>query len=162
VVEADEVPLAIDELPLVALLGCFAEGETVVRGAGELRVKESDRLQAMAEGLAVLGVENRLLDDGIDIVGCRGKVSGKAEGPSYGGGQLDSLGDHRIAMAFTIAGLRAAEEIVIDDCANVATSFPGFIGLARQVGLYLEEQYLEEQYLEERDLEEEAGNGEGA
>ena len=156
-IPVDQVPLAIDEFPALFIAAANAEGITRLRGAEELRVKESDRLQAMAEGLAVLGVENRLLDDGIDIVGCRGKVSGKAEGPSYGGGQLDSLGDHRIAMAFTIAGLRAAEEIVIDDCANVATSFPGFIGLARQVGLYLEEQYLEE-----RDLEEEAGNGEGA
>ena len=84
--------------------------------------------------------EERLKDmdaDGIDIVG---RLDGQGDdGPSYGGGRIDSLGDHRIAMAFSVAALRAREAIVIDDCANVATSFPGFIELARKVGLALEE-----------------------
>ncbi|WP_280548332.1 bifunctional prephenate dehydrogenase/3-phosphoshikimate 1-carboxyvinyltransferase [Halomonas sp. 11-S5] len=133
-----QVPLAIDEFPALFIAAANAEGTTRLRGAEELRVKESDRLQAMANGLAVLGVEHVLLEDGIDIVGRHEGEGG--EGASYGGGRIDSLGDHRIAMAFTIAALRASEEIVIDDCANVATSFPGFIDLARRVGLTLEEQ----------------------
>ncbi|SEK32659.1 bifunctional prephenate dehydrogenase/3-phosphoshikimate 1-carboxyvinyltransferase [Halomonas daqiaonensis] len=133
-IPVDQVPLAIDEFPALFIAAANAEGTTRLRGAGELRVKESDRLQAMADGLGVLGVEHSLREDGIDIVGSGGK------GVSYAGGRIDSLGDHRIAMAFTIAALRASEEIVIDDCANVATSFPGFIDLARRVGLSLEEQ----------------------
>ncbi|MCL7938882.1 bifunctional prephenate dehydrogenase/3-phosphoshikimate 1-carboxyvinyltransferase [Halomonas sp. ATCH28] len=133
-----QVPLAIDEFPALFIAAANAEGTTRLRGAEELRVKESDRLQAMANGLATLGVEHVLLEDGIDIVG---RLEGEgSEGASYGGGHIDSLGDHRIAMAFAIAALRAGEEIVIDDCANVATSFPGFIDLARRVGLTLEEQ----------------------
>ncbi len=134
----DQVPLAIDEFPALFIAAANAEGTTRLRGAEELRVKESDRLQAMADGLAILGVEHTLRDDGIDIVGHPEGES--SEGATYGGGHIDSLGDHRIAMAFTIAALRAGGEIVIDDCANVATSFPGFIDLARRVGLTLEEQ----------------------
>jgi 3-phosphoshikimate 1-carboxyvinyltransferase len=132
-IPVDQVPLAIDEFPALFIAAANANGVTRLRGAEELRVKESDRLQSMADGLAILGVENKLYEDGIDIVG-----SG-SDGPSYGGGHIDSHGDHRIAMAFTIAGLRASGNIVIDDCANVATSFPGFVDLARRVGLTLEE-----------------------
>lgn len=143
----DQVPLAIDEFPALFVAAANAEGVTRLRGAEELRVKESDRLKAMADGLAILGVEHTLHEDGIDVVG--GLVDGHNEGqgegssassPHYGGGRIDSLGDHRIAMAFTIAALRASEEIVIDDCANVATSFPGFLDLARRVGLTLDEE----------------------
>ncbi len=104
-----------------------------LRGAEELRVKESDRIQAMADGLTILGVETTVYEDGIDVVGRAG------DGASYGGGQVDSLGDHRIAMAFAVAALRASEPVVIDDCANVATSFPGFVALANKVGLELTE-----------------------
>ncbi|GHE19700.1 bifunctional prephenate dehydrogenase/3-phosphoshikimate 1-carboxyvinyltransferase [Halomonas urumqiensis] len=146
-IPVDQVPLAIDEFPALFVAAANAEGTTRLRGAEELRVKESDRLQAMADGLGELGVENTLFEDGIDIVGRRPGEA--AEGPSYGGGHIDSLGDHRIAMAFAIAALRASGEIVIDDCANVATSFPGFIDLARKVGLSLAE-------------EAEDGDGEGA
>ncbi|PXY00479.1 bifunctional prephenate dehydrogenase/3-phosphoshikimate 1-carboxyvinyltransferase [Halomonas sp. LBP4] len=142
-IPVDQVPLAIDEFPALFVAAANATGTTRLRGAEELRVKESDRLQAMADGLTVLGVENTLYPDGIDIVGS-GKNSGKAKGASYGGGRIDSLGDHRIAMAFTVAGLRAGGEIVIDDCANVATSFPGFLELARKVGLFLVEEVGEE------------------
>ncbi|MDI5920295.1 bifunctional prephenate dehydrogenase/3-phosphoshikimate 1-carboxyvinyltransferase [Halomonas sp. LR5S13] len=137
-IPVEQVPLAIDEFPALFIAAANAEGTTRLRGAEELRVKESDRLQAMANGLATLGVEHVLHEDGIDIVG---RLEGRGgEGASYGGGHIDSLGDHRIAMAFAIAALRAGGEIVIDDCANVATSFPGFIDLARRVGLTLEEQ----------------------
>jgi cyclohexadieny/prephenate dehydrogenase / 3-phosphoshikimate 1-carboxyvinyltransferase len=136
-IPVDQVPLAIDEFPALFIAAANAEGTTRLRGAEELRVKESDRLQAMADGLATIGVEHTLLEDGIDIVG-RPEGQG-GQGASYGGGRIDSLGDHRIAMSFVIAALRAGDEIVIDDCANVATSFPGFVDLARKVGLSLSE-----------------------
>ena len=120
----DQVPLAIDEFPALFIAAACAEGETVLTGAEELRVKESDRIQVMADGLAALGVVAKPTSDGIIIRGGR-----------LGGGRIDSHGDHRIAMAFTMAALRADGEIVIEDCANVATSFPGFLGLAQQSGL---------------------------
>ncbi|HET8791237.1 MAG TPA: 3-phosphoshikimate 1-carboxyvinyltransferase, partial [Modicisalibacter sp.] len=137
-IPVDQVPLAIDEFPALFIAAANAEGTTRLRGAEELRVKESDRIQAMADGLRVLGVDNTVHDDGIDIVG---RLEGQgSEGASYAGGRIDSLGDHRIAMAFSVAGLRASGEIVIDDCANVATSFPGFVELARRVGLHVAEE----------------------
>jgi 3-phosphoshikimate 1-carboxyvinyltransferase len=121
------VPLAIDELPVFFIAAACASGETLVRGAAELRVKESDRLAAMAAGLAALGVEHRLLPDGLWIRGT----------PSLAGGKIDSRGDHRIAMAFAVAALRARAPIEIVDVANVATSFPGFEECAREAGLGL-------------------------
>lgn len=133
-IPVDQVPLAIDEFPALFIAAANAEGTTRLRGAEELRVKESDRIKAMADGLSVLGVENRVHDDGIDIIGCTN------QGPAYGGGHVDSLGDHRIAMAFTIAGLRAADEILIDDCTNVATSFPGFVELVNRIGMQVTEE----------------------
>ena len=96
-----------------------------MRGAEELRVKESDRLAVMADGLKILGVDHELLPDGIRIRG----------GQGFGGGTLDSHGDHRIAMAFAIASLKARDPIRILDVANVATSFPGFVELAQSVGI---------------------------
>ncbi len=122
------VPLSIDEFPVFFVAAALAEGETLVRGAQELRVKESDRLAAMAAGLSSLGVENRLLEDGLWIRG----------GEGFGGGRIESRGDHRIAMAFAIAALGARAPIEIRDVANVATSFPGFLELARAAGLGLE------------------------
>jgi 3-phosphoshikimate 1-carboxyvinyltransferase len=122
------VPLSIDEFPVFFIAAACAEGETLVRGATELRVKETDRLAAMADGLTTLGVENRLHPDGIWIRG----------GEGFGGGTVDSHGDHRIAMAFAIASLRARDPIEILDIANVATSFPGFVEIARAAGLQIE------------------------
>jgi len=122
------VPLAIDELPVFFIAAACARGETLVRGARELRVKESDRLAAMASGLAALGVEHRLLPDGLWIRGA----------DSFSGGAIDSRGDHRIAMAFAVAALRARAPLEIADVANVATSFPGFTAAARSVGLAIE------------------------
>lgn len=119
----DQVPLAIDEFPVLFIAAACAEGETRLTGAGELRVKESDRIQVMADGLLALGIEAIPTADGIVIRGGR-----------MGGGIVDSHGDHRIAMAFTIAALRAGGDIVIDDCANVDTSFPGFVELAAALG----------------------------
>lgn len=117
------MPLAIDEFPALFIAAACADGETVLTGAEELRVKESDRIQVMADGLKVLGVDAQPTSDGIVI-----------RGGGIGGGQVDSHGDHRIAMAFTMAGLRAGGEILIDDCANVSTSFPRFVELAAGVG----------------------------
>ncbi|WP_433925099.1 bifunctional prephenate dehydrogenase/3-phosphoshikimate 1-carboxyvinyltransferase [Vreelandella sp. 21] len=129
-IPVDQVPLAIDEFPALFIAAANAQGKTRLRGAEELRVKESDRIQAMADGLAILGVEHTVVEDGIDIVGNADDAVA-----SYGGGRIDSLGDHRIAMAFAIASLRASDEIIIDDCANVATSFPDFVTLAQRIGM---------------------------
>lgn len=119
------VPLAIDELPIVFIAAACAEGETVVTGAEELRVKESDRLAVMAEGLTRLGIPNQLQPDGIRIQG----------GHRFQGGTIDSHGDHRIAMSFAVASLRAEGEIRVEDVENVGTSFPGFVDVARAAGL---------------------------
>jgi 3-phosphoshikimate 1-carboxyvinyltransferase len=118
------VPLAIDEFPVLFIAAACAEGRTVLRGAQELRVKESDRIQVMADGLTTLGIKVEPTADGLII-----------EGGSMGGGEVDGHGDHRIAMAFSIASLRAAAPIRIRDCANVATSFPNFLTLCAQVGI---------------------------
>ncbi|MBI4291972.1 MAG: 3-phosphoshikimate 1-carboxyvinyltransferase [Betaproteobacteria bacterium] len=126
------VPLAIDEFPALFIAAANARGETLLAGAEELRVKESDRIQVMAEGLEVLGVRAEPLADGMRIHGCRG---GTESAHAYSGGVVDSRGDHRIAMAFSIAALRAGSAIHVRDCANVATSFPGFTELARRGGL---------------------------
>jgi len=120
----DQVPLAIDEFPALFIAAACAEGETILTGAEELRVKESDRIQVMADGLAALGVDAKPTPDGIIIRGGR-----------LAGGRVDSHGDHRIAMAFAMAALRSGEEIVIEDCANVRTSFPNFLELAGGAGL---------------------------
>jgi 3-phosphoshikimate 1-carboxyvinyltransferase len=124
------VPLAIDEFPVLFIAAACAAGETVVSGAEELRVKESDRIAAMAAGLATLGVAHRVTPDGM-------RITGRAHGPAFSGGLIEAFGDHRVAMSFSIASLRAAGPIQIRDVANVATSFPGFVELARSVGLDL-------------------------
>jgi 3-phosphoshikimate 1-carboxyvinyltransferase len=123
----DEVPLAIDEFPALFIAAACASGTTTLRGASELRVKESDRIAAMAEGLDTLGIKNEPTPDGIVI-----------EGGKLGGGSVNTFHDHRIAMAFAIAGLRASAAIEILDCDHVATSFPGFAELISSAGLRLE------------------------
>ena len=127
-VPAALVPLAIDEFPVLFIAAACASGETVITGAEELRVKESDRIAAMSAGFLSLGVAHSVLPDGM-------RIQGRGEGPAFSGGDVDSLGDHRVAMSFSIAGLRAAHPIVIRDVANVATSFPGFAESARSIGL---------------------------
>ncbi len=122
------VPLAIDELPAFFVAAACASGETVVTGAAELRLKETDRIAVMARGLAALGIAAEVRDDGLRI-----------EGGRFQGGVVDSAGDHRVAMSFAIAALRAEAPVEIRDVANVATSFPGFATLARSVGLDIEE-----------------------
>ena len=127
---AVEVPLArvpdmIDEFPAFAIAAACAQGTSRVRGAHELRVKESDRIAAMARGLTEIGVAVEEFEDGMAIEGRQ----------QLGGGRIDSRGDHRIAMSFAVASLRARAAIRIDDCANVDTSFPGFAALASGIGL---------------------------
>jgi len=131
-VPVELVPLAIDELPVLFIAAACAAGETVVTGAEELRVKESDRISAMSAGFESLGVMHSVLPDGM-------RIEGRGAGPAFSGGEIDSFGDHRIAMSFAIASLRAAKSISIRDVANVATSFPGFVALARSAGLDISE-----------------------
>ena len=122
------VPLAIDEFPVLFVAAACAEGETVVTGAEELRVKESDRIQVMADGLRTLGVNAQPTADGMVI-------QGVGAGGSLGAGRVHSHDDHRIAMAFSMAALRASGAIEIDDTDNVNTSFPGFVELSQRAGL---------------------------
>lgn len=119
-----EVPLAIDEFPALLIAAACADGKTVLRGAEELRVKESDRIAAMAEGLSVLGIENDPTPDGIVVYGGQ-----------LGGGRIATHHDHRIAMSFAIAGMRATAPVEILDCDHVATSFPGFSQLVAGAGM---------------------------
>jgi len=123
------VPLAIDEFPVLFVAAACATGRTVLTGAEELRVKESDRIQVMADGLQSLGVNAQPTLDGMVI-----------EGGEISGGQVETHDDHRIAMSFTIAALRATGSITVNNCGHVATSFPGFVDLAKQVGISIEEQ----------------------
>jgi len=117
IVEPEEVPLAIDELPLVALLGCFAEGQTVVRGAQELRLKESDRIAGVVEGLRGLGGEIEATEDGFVVQGSGG----------LRGGAIDAKGDHRMAMMGAVAGLASKEGVEVIGVEAAAVSYPGFV-----------------------------------
>jgi 3-phosphoshikimate 1-carboxyvinyltransferase len=117
IVESEEVPLAIDELPLVALLGCFAEGQTLVRGAQELRVKESDRIAGVVEGLGGLGAEIEATGEGFVVQGTGG----------LRGGTLDARGDHRLAMMGAVAGLASQEGVEVLGIDAAAVSYPGFV-----------------------------------
>jgi 3-phosphoshikimate 1-carboxyvinyltransferase len=117
VVEPEEVPLAIDELPLVALLGCYAEGETVVRGAQELRLKESDRIATVVEGLRGLGAEIEATEDGFVVTGTGG----------LRGGAIASHGDHRLAMLGAVAGLASRDGVEVHGMEAAAVSYPAFM-----------------------------------
>lgn len=120
----DQVPLGIDEFPAIFVAASCATGQTVLTGAEELRVKESDRIQVMADGLIALGIDAQPTVDGMII-----------NGGDIGSGVVESHGDHRIAMSFAMAALRANGIIEINNCANVATSFPSFVELATEAGL---------------------------
>jgi 3-phosphoshikimate 1-carboxyvinyltransferase len=126
-IEGPEIPTLIDELPLLAVLASFAEGTTVIRNAEELRVKESDRIDVISKGLSELGADCEALPDGMRI-----------NGPSVlHGGEVDSLGDHRAAMSFAVAGLRTQAPVVVKGWSSVATSFPEFLDLlGRAQGRY--------------------------
>lgn len=121
------VPLAIDEFPVLFVAATLAEGTTRLTGAEELRVKESDRIQVMTDGLQACGGRAEATPDGMVI-----------EGGSLAGGEIDSHGDHRVAMAFAVAALRSSGDIKINNCANVATSYPGFVESCQSIGMKLE------------------------
>ena len=127
-IEPDWVPGLVDEIPAWAVVASAASGVSRLRGAEELRVKESDRLSVLAEGLRALGVQVEEFPDGLDIHG----------GP-IGGGLVRAHGDHRIAMAFAVLGTRAASPVTVDDASCIATSYPGFVDDLRSVGGVVDE-----------------------
>jgi 3-phosphoshikimate 1-carboxyvinyltransferase len=124
-VPAGRAPSMIDEYPVLAVAASFAEGTTVMRGLKELRVKESDRLAAVADGLRANGVEFEI--DGDDLI-----VHGRGRAP--GGGTVVTHMDHRIAMAFVVMGLASEQPVKVDDVSFIATSFPGFVAMMRGLG----------------------------
>ncbi len=140
------VPLAIDEFPVLFIAASCAQGRTVLTGAKELRVKESDRIAVMAEGLQTLGIDCTVTEDGLiiegkgvegeDVDGQSGKVNNSQ--PVFGGGHITSHHDHRIAMSFAVASLRASKQITIEGVETVNTSFPGFAELANQIGMSIQ------------------------
>jgi 3-phosphoshikimate 1-carboxyvinyltransferase len=126
-VPPERAPSMIDEYPILAVLAAFAEGKSTFRGLGELRVKESDRLSAIAEGLKIMGVTTEELADGLT-------VEGRGADGVRGGGPVITHMDHRIAMSFLVGGLASRERVVIDDISMVGTSFPKFRPLMRALG----------------------------
>jgi 3-phosphoshikimate 1-carboxyvinyltransferase len=121
------VPVAIDELPIILVAAASAKGKTRLSGASELRVKESDRIQSMLDGFTALGINAEALDDGMIV-----------EGGQFNGGVINSCNDHRIAMAFSIAGIIAKDSITINNCNNVATSFPKFVETGKNLGINID------------------------
>jgi 3-phosphoshikimate 1-carboxyvinyltransferase len=125
-VPTEHVPDMIDEFPILFVAAAAARGTTTIRGAAELRVKESDRIATMAAGLRALGIAVAETPDGAVI-----------EGGAFRGGSVQSAGDHRVAMSLAVAGSIASDAVVVRDCANVGTSFPGFVSLANGCGFAL-------------------------
>lgn len=130
------VPLAIDEFPVLFIAASCAEGQTILTGAKELRVKESDRIAVMADGLTQLGIDCTVTEDGIIIEG----KAGQGAEPVFGGGEIYSHHDHRIAMSFSVASLRASDTITINGVETVNTSFPGFAELCNRIGMKIKVQ----------------------
>lgn len=128
---AKRAPSMIDEFPILSVLAAFAEGETRIEGAAELRVKESDRITLMVDGLKACGVDAEELPDGLIIRG-RGPKSVK------GGAQIRTMGDHRVAMSFLVMGLASKEPVVVDDADMIGTSFPDFTGFMTALGAQIE------------------------
>tara|TARA_Y100000389_G_scaffold153326_1_gene153516 strand:+ start:13 stop:963 length:951 start_codon:yes stop_codon:yes gene_type:complete len=128
ILDGSIIPNIIDEIPILSIAAAFAEGNTIIRDAAELRVKESDRLSAVSKGLTKLGVVHENLDDGIKIQGNPGLLD--IPRPV----QIDSFHDHRIAMSFLIAGLNCNQPITVLECDNIFTSFPTFLELTASLG----------------------------
>ena len=126
------IPNIIDEIPILSIAAAFAEGETMIKDAAELRVKESDRLQAVSDGFSILGIAHKNFDDGMSITGSSQRLS--IEQPIF----IESHDDHRIAMSFLIAGLKCTKPITVKNCENIFTSFPNFIELISSIGYKLE------------------------
>jgi len=127
------VPNLIDEMPVLFIAGALAEGTTRIRGAQELRFKESDRLESMARALNLFGVEHKIFEDGIDIEG----VDLSEKVLPFSSAEIDSFGDHRIAMASIIGSLRSKDSCRVKNCSNINTSFPDFIDLSKRIGITL-------------------------
>ena len=125
------IPNIIDEIPILSVAACFAEGQTVIKNAAELRVKESDRLHAISQGLLKLKIKHDIFEDGISISGTSKELKCDES--------IDSFDDHRIAMSFLIASLRSTEAISVDDCSNIETSFPSFMHVMNRIGLNIHE-----------------------
>ena len=132
ILDGSIIPNIIDEIPILSIAAAFAEGNTIIRDAAELRVKESDRLSAISNGLAKLGVVHENLEDGITIQGNPGLLD--IPRPV----QIDSSHDHRIAMSFLIAGLNCNQPITVLECDNIFTSFPTFLELTASLGYNIE------------------------
>ena len=123
------IPNIIDEIPILSIAACFAHGETVIKNASELKVKESDRLKATSDGLEAMNIKHNMLDDGLIIYGDNNNVIASTE--------IDSFGDHRIAMSFLVAGLRSKDGIVVKNCKNIETSFPDFSRTMNSLGMHI-------------------------
>jgi 3-phosphoshikimate 1-carboxyvinyltransferase len=130
-ISGDVIPNIIDEIPILSIAAAFADGETSISDAEELRVKESDRLQAISDGLAKINVNHELFKDGIKINGSSKDIEVSPD--------IDSHGDHRIAMSFLIASLRSTNGIFVKDCKNIFTSFPYFIEIMKTLGINVHE-----------------------
>jgi 3-phosphoshikimate 1-carboxyvinyltransferase len=129
---ARRAPAMIDEFPLLSVIAAFADGETRITGAAELRVKESDRITLMVDGLKACGVDAEELDDGLVVRG-RGRKGVR------GGAEIRTLGDHRVAMSFLVLGMASKEPVTVDDGDMIATSFPGFADFMRSLGARIED-----------------------
>jgi 3-phosphoshikimate 1-carboxyvinyltransferase len=130
-ISGDVIPNIIDEIPILSIAAAFADGETSISDAEELRVKESDRLQAISDGLSKININHELFKDGIKIAGSAKDIEVSPE--------IDSHGDHRIAMSFLIASLRSTNGVFVKDCKNIFTSFPNFIEVMKTLGIGVHE-----------------------
>jgi 3-phosphoshikimate 1-carboxyvinyltransferase len=128
----DIIPNIIDEIPIISIAAAFAEGETIIRDAEELRVKESDRLKAVSDGFTRLGIAHKNFEDGMSIMGSPNLLLLDQST------SIESHEDHRIAMSFLIAGLKCSKPIIVKNCKNIFTSFPDFIELISSIGYKLE------------------------
>tara|TARA_Y200000002_G_scaffold27855_2_gene20919 strand:- start:19141 stop:20451 length:1311 start_codon:yes stop_codon:yes gene_type:complete len=125
------IPNIIDEIPILSVAAIFAEGTTIIKNASELKVKESDRLNAITDGLSKLKISHQLFDDGLSIQGCGGEIDTSEA--------INSFDDHRIAMSFLVAGVRSKNGIIVSDCKNIETSFPNFTMLMNNLGMSINE-----------------------
>ena len=121
------IPNIIDEIPILSVAASFAEGETVIKNASELKVKESDRLKATSDGLKAMNIKHDMLTDGLIIYGRNNDVHVSKE--------IDSFGDHRIAMSFLVAGIRSKGGVIVKNCKNIETSFPDFLNVMNALGM---------------------------
>ena len=131
-VSDDIIPNIIDEIPILSIAACFAEGKTVIKNAAELKVKESDRLHAISEGLTKLKIEHKIFDDGISIIGTSEQIECSES--------IDSFDDHRIAMSFLVSGIRSKNNVRVSNCKNIETSFPNFTHIMNTIGMRINEE----------------------